>query len=699
MKAALAVVFALIVAAVVAQLAHETTRLAGSNNVRPDAFVVTTKDRVRLCQAHETLFEQTAFVRMTIGTYRRPGPALDAVWEKDGRVLARAGRDRGWQEGVVRLPLEEPPTETTKDVTVCFQVHDPERLAWAGEKTDRDLGSVTVESKRKRAKLSMVSELAGSRSLFGVLDLAASRYGAGNASWLGDWTFWGTMLLFAGALAAAAAALLRRNDRTTRRVPPAAWLCALAALLACATWAVLTPPFHVPDEISHTAYVQAIAESGELPLQRADEPHYSEQERELLASLDFGAVVGRRDSRPPWTGPQEAGVRAAEDEPASREVSNATTASANPPLYYLAEAPVYWATPSTSLLDKLLAMRLFSALLGAVTVLAIFLFLRELVPGSPWLWPAGALVCALQPGFGFISAGVNPDALLFAASATTFWLMARVLRRGASTRRVAALGAVVAMGVLTKPLFIGLVPAAAIAVLIAILRAHRSGAPPRDGLKVLGVGALVAAVPVLAYEVIGRAAFGHPYFAEGRSVEGTVGTNAGSLTGEISYVWQLFLPRVPGTSDQLPGVPLRDTWLDGFAGQFGWLDYTFRPWVLDSIAWIGLGLLVAALISLSVHRRRLRGRWVELGIYALALGGIAIVIGSQDYTASHTSGSVRFTQARYLMPALALYGGLVAVALRLGRGRVGPYLAVAAVGLAALHELSALLLTVTRYYL
>jgi hypothetical protein len=256
------------------------------------------------------------------------------------------------------------------------------------------------------------------------------------------------------------------------------------------------------------------------------------------------------------------------------------------------------------------------------------------------------------------------------------------------------------VGALTKPLFLGLVPAAAIAVLIAVLRARRAGMAPRNALTLIAIAALVAVIPVLAYTAIGDAAFNHPYFAEGTSVASTVGTNptSGSFRDEISYVWQLFLPRVPGLQDQFRAFPLRDTWLNGFTGQFGWLDYSFPPWVLDWTTWIGLALLIAAVASLFINRGRMRGRWLEFGVYTLAAAGVAVAIGSQDYAPSDSPDHVRFIQARYLMPLLALYAGLIAVALRPARARVGPYVAVVIVTLAAIHEVAAMLLTVGRYY-
>ena len=48
-----------------------------------------------------------------------------------------------------------------------------------------------------------------------------------------------------------------------RRMPRAAWVCALVAFLNAACWAVISPPFENPDEPSHFAYVQRLAETGQ----------------------------------------------------------------------------------------------------------------------------------------------------------------------------------------------------------------------------------------------------------------------------------------------------------------------------------------------------------------------------------------------------------------------------------------------------
>ncbi len=47
-----------------------------------------------------------------------------------------------------------------------------------------------------------------------------------------------------------------------RRIPVTAWVCALIACLNAVCWSVISPPFQVPDEPSHYAYVAAPGRNG-----------------------------------------------------------------------------------------------------------------------------------------------------------------------------------------------------------------------------------------------------------------------------------------------------------------------------------------------------------------------------------------------------------------------------------------------------
>ena len=663
-------------------------RIVAQTGAQPSAFVADIPAKGgRLCQTGEPFTNQAREMQLTIGSYGKPGPVVTAELVQGDDVVARGRLAPGWQEGVVRFPLRVVDRKATGSAVLCFQSR--EKLTFAGVPTGEPAAS--VNGAEQRGRLAVVYRGAPT-SLSDLAGGMARRYGFATAGWLGPWTWWVMLGLLVGAFAAAAFTFRATTRPDERTVPGVARGAAVTALLIGAVWALLTPPFHVPDEISHLGYAQYVAETGKLP--KADTgPEYSTEERRLLDASRFYGVIGRPDFRPPNTADAEAVVRAVEADGDRRDNGrNATTASANPPLYYLLEAPVYRLAPG-SLLDKLLPMRLLSVLFGALTVLFATLFVRELLPRSPWTWAAGGLAIAFQPMFGFIVSGVNADSLMFACGAATFYLCARLLRQGLTLRRGLWLGTAVAAGVLTKPLFLAMVPPAALALLIALVR---RGEPVRRRALVAAGAAAAFAVPLVLYQLIGSSAFDHPYFPEAAEASPDAApapADAAPRSKQISFILQLFLPRLPFLQDQLAGEPLHGIWLNGFLGRFGWLDYSLPAFVYDWGKWIALALAVLALVSLVVNRRALRGRVLELGVYVVAVAAVCVAIGTQDFIA-HQNNTATFEQARYLFPLLALYAGLIGVVARLG----GRLLAVALVALAGVHTVTALLATAERYY-
>lgn len=480
-------------------------------------------------------------------------------------------------------------------------------------------------------------------------------------------------------------------------VPAAGWLCALVSLATCLAWGLLTPPIHVPDENAHFAYVQYLAQTGELP-RNSPGGDISAEETAILTALDFYGVVGRPDNKPAWTRRADARVRRAERAPGSRVGDgSALTAANNPPLYYLVQLVPYWLSPSRDLLDRLALMRVLSALMAAGTVLLIFLFLRHLLPGSPWTWAVGALVAALQPLFGFFGGGVNNDVGLFLASAALFWALARTFRRGLDPRGGVLLGAVVAAGLLTKLNFAAFVPAVALALAVLVRRGRLEGRL-RETLRGVAGFAAATAVPVGAYLVALRTVWVRPVTDAVGGVSTTPGGRSYSIAEQLSYTWQLYLPRLPFMDSQFgEGLPLDDLWFTGLVGRFGWLDYGFPAWVHDvaaGLAFLGLAVLVAALV-------RLRGpvlrRAAGLIVYLVAAGGLLAVVAVAGYRARVDTGQP-FEQARYLLPLLPLYAAAVAIAVRGLGARWGPAVGAFVVSLAFGHTVFAQLLTLARFY-
>jgi hypothetical protein len=58
--------------------------------------------------------------------------------------------------------------------------------------------------------------------------------------------------------------------RAVGAIPSTAWACALIAFVNAACWSFIMPPFQVPDEVDHYAYVQQLAETGGLPSSGAE---------------------------------------------------------------------------------------------------------------------------------------------------------------------------------------------------------------------------------------------------------------------------------------------------------------------------------------------------------------------------------------------------------------------------------------------
>ncbi len=483
--------------------------------------------------------------------------------------------------------------------------------------------------------------------------------------------------------------------RLLRGPPRAAWLCALVALANGLAWSMIVPPFQVPDENAHYAYVEQVAQRGTLPRVVAPEGPLSPREDQLLAALLTFGIVGHHENPAPDMQVQQDVIDsiAKQNLPAVGS-GDALTATSNPPLYYALQAIPYKLTPGGKVLDRLAMMRCLSALMGAITVLLVFMFLRELLPASRWTWPAGALLVALQPLFGFMSGGLNNDNLLYLTAAGFLWGVARAFRRGLSASTGALIGGFLGVGLISKFTLIGFIPAAVLAV---ILLGRRAWA--RDHRRALGglawaVG--LGAAPIAAYVVLN-------HFVWSRSaIPGGVGSVPGlngrrfSFNEEVSHVWQLFLPHL-WMHPQFASWPVWSTWFIGFIGRFGWLDYGFPMWFYEVARVLAVLVGTLAVAQLVRRRRELWQRLGELAVYVLAVVGLAGEIGVQSYRYLVANGGI-FEQARYLLPLLCLYAAIIVLAVRFGGRRWGPGFGALLVVLAIGHDLYAQAITISRYY-
>ncbi len=492
----------------------------------------------------------------------------------------------------------------------------------------------------------------------------------------------------------APAGRLRRIGTALGRIPTAAWVCALVALLNAATWSLIVPPFEGKDESDHFAYVEQIVENGSLPENGQPNGTYSVAEDLVLEGLHAGEVIHSPQGTSISTPAEQRTLIEDNDAGASRLGSGeAGIATAEPPLYYVIQAVPYLLARGNILLELQL-MRLVGAIFGAITALCTFLFLREVLPRSPWAATVGALCVALEPLLAFMSGSVNPDSMLYAVAAAVFVGLARAFRRGLTLRGALVLGILVAIGFLTKLNFIGLAFGVYMGLVLLALREIK--ARGRVGVRAPLIAAAIGVTPVALY-ALRNALESHRTLG--------VASNGGSLLSlealfnTLSYTWELYLPRLPGMTHYFAGVATyKDIWFDRSVGLYGWMDTMFPTWV-DSVALIpaaAIALLFAR--GLFARRKALRARLPEFATYAAVGVGLLALIGVSSYDSDVVNSAPAFAEPRYLLPLLPLLGAVLTVAVRGAGRRWAPVVGAALVVLLFGYDLVSQLQVIARYY-
>jgi 4-amino-4-deoxy-L-arabinose transferase-like glycosyltransferase len=507
-------------------------------------------------------------------------------------------------------------------------------------------------------------------------------------------------------LALAGVALLARaaGGRPVRREALA--IGAIAFALA-ASWALISPPFNAPDETEHIAYAQTVAENGRAPeTTHTGRRAYSSQLQVAFEGEQVAGFFGQSDGRPPWLRGDHAawGHRQATQRPPADDGGGINVAAGYTPLYYAALAPAYLAAPDQSIWSRITLMRLVSALLGAVAAAATFLLVRELLPRQRWAATAGGLLVAFQPMFAFVSGAVNNDAALNAAGAVLLLLLVRALRRGLSIPLAAAIGAVLVALPLAKSNGLFLYPAAAVA-LAGVARRHRPG--PRPFVALAAAFALAFAVwtPLslaldhdpLPFNPGWQALNSSDYPTQAGAA--VTARHAVDRPGQFaSWLWEEFLPRLPGMDDVRPPAfphPGYTVYVKRGWASFGYLSINFPGWVYAAIA---AALGAAALLGVAALARTkgiVRRHGWELAVLAVAIA--AVWIGSEAVYFAPRGASLGLF-GRYLFVAIAALAAL-AVAACLGAGRRwAPAVAAAAVVSVMALQWGSQLLTMSSLY-
>jgi hypothetical protein len=432
----------------------------------------------------------------------------------------------------------------------------------------------------------------------------------------------------------------------------------LAAVLGCGVaWTVVVPPLQVPDEDAHLAYVQSLVERGHTPREddRAAEEGRGSTEQDLAeVATGYRGAYQRIEARPAWSAEAERRWLAAQRDADRADGGGENTAGANPPTYYAYASVAYRLGTGGTLLDRLLLMRLASVLLVCGFAVGAWLLAGELLGRDRPSQLVAAAVAALAPMVTFIGSGVTPDALVLPAWALALWLMVRPRSRGT----VLALVGVVAFAVAVKVQSVALVPGA-----VAALALRR--APSRRIVLAALVAGLAVFLAALAAVGGGRQAF--------------------------SYLWQFYVPQdLPG-QQRIPVLepwPLRDVWLEGTTGAFGWLEIRFW-WPV----YAALAVIAAAAVA---------GAWGTLRTWRLAgplLTAAALVAGLHLVEASMLArGETAFIQGRYVLPLAPLVGVAVAAACASLRGAWASRARALALGGLCAWQVASLGIVLARFY-
>jgi hypothetical protein len=726
-RIALIVGLLLMAIAIAVTLTRSPPVVAGSDSTPLAGPIAESLISSSLCQSGETLPHGTTALRLSL--YTIFGPEIKVRVLSGDRELTSGARSAGWTEEGPTVRVGKV-NRTVSDVKVCVQIGRPlGQIVLYGSPAGSANSVVSGSGQPVGGRMRIEYLESGSHSWWSSASSVAKRIG------LGRWPSgtWIVLLIIALALAVLVAAVRlaleaiggdaerapvkdpsepfssgdssgAREDksavhsarRVLARVPRVAKMCALVAFLNAVCWSLVTPPFQVVDEPNHLAYVQQLAETGSLPHKMSLET-YSPEEGIALSDLHEHEIQFSPGMHTISTSAQQHALEKDLSRPLGRSGSGgAGTATANPPLYYALETIPYGLGSGGTLLERLTLMRLLSALMAGFTALFAFLFLRESLPRFPWAWAVGGLGVALAPLLGFVSGAVNPEAMLFAVSAALFYCLARAFRRGLTRRLAMTISLVMIVGFMTKLNFIGLAPGTVLGVvLLARREAKVSGSVVYR--RVLAPALVIALSPVVLYALVNLVS-GDPVLGiASHGIEALTGAGS-SITRELSFTWQLYLPRLPGMHNYFQEVfTTRQIWFDGLVGLYGWLDTVFPGWVYDLALIPAAAIGALCLRELVIRRTSLRRRLSELVTYATISLGVLVLVGLSGYQNASVYPA-EFAEPRYLLPMLVLWGAVLALAARGAGRRWGPVVGALIVVLLLSHNIFSQLQVIARFY-
>jgi 4-amino-4-deoxy-L-arabinose transferase-like glycosyltransferase len=298
-------------------------------------------------------------------------------------------------------------------------------------------------------------------------------------------------------------------------------------------FALLVPPWQVPDEPAHYNYTRQLAQTGQFP---------------VIAPGDYdGQFIGSQIA-PPTARP-------------ASSLNHVQYEDHQPPLFYTLAAPAFAVFNGV-----LIPLRLFSLLVGALVVLFSYLAVRVIFPAYPHLAAFAAAFVALLPQHLYMMAGFNNDALSEALLAAVVGLSAlfivRRLQSSDERRRRVLNGEAVLLGLLVGLAFLTKAQAY-LALPVALFAVFVSGYKRRPGREIVLALLLVTGIAVLIglpWWIHSMETYGGADFLGLQRHNEVVAGQPTSAEWIVQYGWGGLLSRMALFTFQ------------SFWGQFGWMS-------------------------------------------------------------------------------------------------------------------------------
>lgn len=315
----------------------------------------------------------------------------------------------------------------------------------------------------------------------------------------------------------------------------------LSTLMRGMLYVILVPPWQHFDEPGHFEYARFVAVEGRLPQSPADANLAIRQE--ILASMiehDFGRyMLG-------WS-------------PSSLfDPEVPVSQFTGQPLYYVLCALFLWPIRHQDIVLQLRVLRIFSVLLNVGIVALAYLTARTLFPDDFLVQLGVPSFIIFLPAYTDIMSAVNSDALANFFFSLAVFLAVIIQKRGNSWLRLALLGGVLALGLLTKRTMISALP---IPVLLLLFVGTR-----RYGAK--SVAIVTGSVVCLAIGTVGFAV------ANWDSMPGWM--RRFMMTSPQAF-WASLLNWRRAWPIYQQEVPILAR---GFWGNFAWGAYSLEGWIL-----------------------------------------------------------------------------------------------------------------------